>query len=202
MNEEMKWNEWVPEDQELENLLRPGKLKNWQSHNPLASLKKQLAQSMVWAVVITVGYFFLFPFIKSHWVTAGILIMIIYNLFLLYISWRLYQRVNPTISPAANVLAELNRHYHDFQQWWKLQIRISLFVYPIAVSAGFLFGGMLSSGKSLEELMSKPFFGWSLLVSIIVLVPVSIWFAKWMFKRSFGKHLKALKQNMDELSRE
>lgn len=202
MSAEFNWKQWAPGDKALEELLQPARLHRLHSKNPLIDLKRQLLYSMFWAVAITIGYCFLFPYITSGWVVAGLVIMILFNLFLLYTTIRLYQRVQPNISPKANLLEELRRHEAEFKKWWDVQRRVALFVYPVAVSAGFVFGGMMGSGKTVNQLFAKPIFSWALLICIIVMVPLCWKFASWMFEKSFGKHLKILRENINELSQD
>ncbi|MCG7859559.1 hypothetical protein MD537_21455, partial [Flavihumibacter sediminis] len=57
---------------------------------------------------------------------------------------------------------------------------------------GYLSGGILGSGKTIEELMTKPIFVYALPVTMLVLIPICYWLAKWMFNKSFGKHLRSL----------
>lgn len=202
MSAEINWKQWEPGDKALEELLQPARLHRLHSKNPLVDLKRQLLYSLFWGVGITIGYFLLLPYIHSGWVIAGFVIMILFNLFLLYTTIRLYQRVQPDISPKANLLEELRRHDTDFKQWWDIQRRVALFVYPVAVSAGFVFGGMMGSGKTVTQLFSRPVFSWTLLICIVVLVPLCLKFAHWMFEKSFGKHLKILRENIKELSQD
>lgn len=202
MSAEINWKQWEPGDKALEELLQPARLHRLHSKNPLIDLKRQLLYSMFWAVAITIGYFFLFPYITSVWVVAGLVIMILFNLFLLYTTIRLYQRVQPNISPKANLLEELFRHEAEFKKWWDVQRRVALFVYPVAVSAGFVFGGMMGSGKTVTQLFAKPLFSWVLVICIVVMVPLCFKFAQWMFEKSFGKHLKILRENINELSQD
>jgi len=202
MNKEQNWKDWQPGDETLENILKPGLVKRLHSKNPLAVLRSKLVSTMIWSLVITLGYFILFFYSPSIWVTLSLVVLILFNSYILYLSYLLYKKIDPNISSKTPVLGELKRHYEEFQRWWQIQQRMAIFVYPIAVAGGFIFGGLMSSGKTLEELFQKQVFSIGLVVSIIVLVPVSIWFARWMFNVSFGKHLKVLKENIDSLERD
>jgi hypothetical protein len=50
--------------------------------------------------------------------------------------------------------------------------------------------------------MSKPLVWVVLLIALAVLVPACWYVTKWMFKYSFGKHMKTLKENIDALEAE
>jgi hypothetical protein len=52
----------------------------------------------------------------------------------------IHLRTNDTISPSFSLKQELEKNYTGFQKWWSIQQRTSLFVYPIAVTGGFILG--------------------------------------------------------------
>jgi hypothetical protein len=83
-----------------------------------------------------------------------------------------------------------------------MQMKLSVFIFPVAVTGGFILGGSVGSGKSFDEFLSHAKVMWALIISILVFVPLGFGFAKWMFKHSFGKHLDVLKQTIDELKKD
>ncbi|MBI1343458.1 MAG: hypothetical protein GC171_11045 [Terrimonas sp.] len=202
MNHEISGKPWSFEDEYLQQLLQPGRLKKLHSKNPLAILKRKLKGSMVWAVLITAGYIILLFQIKSLLVLMALIVLILFNLYIMFITVRLILRIEPDIRPRANLLDELRRHYNDFMQWWDIQRKTALFIYPVAASGGFIYGGLVGSGKTVPELFEKPVMWIFLLVSLLVLVPLCHWMAKWMFRLAYGKHLQQLKENIDALEQE
>ena len=81
----------------------------------------------------------------------------------------------------------------------KVQQQAALIIYPISAAGGFLLGGVLGSGKSVEVFMSKTVVQVALLVCIIILTPAAYYLARWMYNCSFGKHLAALQKNINDL---
>ena len=50
--------------------------------------------------------------------------------------------------------------------------------------------------------MQKPIMIIALLIAITILVPCCFYLAKWMSRKSFGRHLDALKENIEALKKE
>ncbi len=65
-----------------------------------------------------------------------------------------------------------------------------------------MLGGVLGSKKPVPVFMSHPVVQIALLICIIVMVPAAYYLAKWLFKLSFGKHLKLLQENITSLEKE
>ena len=64
----------------------------------------------------------------------------------------------------------------------------------------FILGGVEGSGKPVEVFLYNPKMLLVLGVTLLILVPLCYYGARWMFNYAYGKHLKKLKQLMDELS--
>jgi hypothetical protein len=65
-----------------------------------------------------------------------------------------------------------------------------------------MLGGISGSNKSVEVFMNKPGILLALFIALVILVPACWYLTKWMFNYSFGKHLKALKENIRALEEE
>ena len=97
---------------------------------------------------------------------------------------------------------ELKRHFDSISNWIRIQKRMVLFIYPISAASEFMLGGVIGSGKSVETFMNKPVVILALFITILILMPAASYTAKWLFKKSFGKHLDDLKENIDSLEEE
>jgi hypothetical protein len=128
-----------------------------------------------------------------------LIIMSLFNSWIIIDSWRLYKGINANITPGNNLRQELQRNYDSFQRWWQLQERVALFINPIAVVGAFMLGGVAGSGRSLSEFLYKTPVLIVLAVCIVVLVSACYYFARWMFIYAFGKQLKKLKALIDEM---
>ena len=115
-------------------------------------------------------------------------------------TWKLYKNTDENITPSNSLKQELQKNYNSFQSWWKLQQKAGLFVYPIAAAGGFILGGVEGSGKSVEVFLYNPMMIKILVVTVLMLVPICYYMAKWMFNYVYGKHLMKLKNLIDELA--
>lgn len=196
------WQNWQPVDEELSKLLQPSALHRLYTNHPLMKLRKSLLTNIIWGIVITAGYVAVL-FITKEWpAILSLIILLLFNAFVLGAGWQLYKNIQPFVSGTAGLRQEMERHYHSFMQWQNMQMKLSVIIFPIAVIGGFILGGSVSSGKSFDEFLGRAKALWALLICLVVLVPACYWLAKWMFKEAFGKHLDELKQNIDELKKE
>lgn len=115
-------------------------------------------------------------------------------------TWKLYKKTNENITPSNSLKQELQKNYNGFKNWWKLQQKVGLFVYPIAAAGGFITGGFWGSGKSVDAFLYNPKMLTILLITVLVLVPICYFAANWMFNYAYGKHLKKLKMLIDDLT--
>jgi hypothetical protein len=91
------------------------------------------------------------------------------------------------------------QHTHDFiADNIRFQKRTSIFIYPIAGVSGFMMGGAIGSGN-INKMMQNKYVLISMIITIAILTPLSHWLASWMYKVSYGKCLKELKERIDEL---
>jgi hypothetical protein len=185
----------------LEQMLRHKSFKNSAIQTPLAKLKRNLAIHLGYALIITLGYAFIIYYFPFWQVQACMMLLIVFNIWAMVKAYELYNKIDLNLTNA-NVLTELKKHYHSFSEWKKQSLRIALFVYPFAAAGGFMLGGTMGSGKSVEVFMGNYKVLIALAITLIILVPLSYWLAKWMTKVAFGKYVDQLKERIDELEAE
>lgn len=190
------------QDDELTALLNTVDLKKLPSQNPLSKIKKSLLYNIIWGALICVLYIFGLFYLSLWQVQLSIVVVFGFSVWAVYTALQQYKNINTGISTRSSLLAEMKRHYASIIDWMHLQQRVALFIYPISAAGGFMLGGAEGSGKPISEFMSKPFFLIALLIALVVLVPACFYLTKWMFKISFGKHLDALKANIQALESE
>jgi hypothetical protein len=200
MNLEQVWQQNSGRDDDLNKLLEKGDFSKLQSRLPLKKLKSNLLIGIVWAILITTGYIVVL-FLFSIWqVSVSLGVLIVFNTLIMLDSWKLYKKTPATITPSNSLKEELTAHYNSFQRWWAVQQKISLFVYPIAIAGGFILSGVLGSGKPVETFLYNSKMLGILGITMIVMVPLCYFSARWMFNYAYGKHLKKLKSTINELS--
>ncbi|HRI21722.1 MAG TPA: hypothetical protein PLA68_12250 [Panacibacter sp.] len=203
MSNDKKWagiNE--PQDDDLSSLLKSSTLSKITSHSPLEKIKKNLLINMIFGVLICLLYVAVIFYFRIWQVQLCTILVLLFSLWALYTAYSQYKNINSTISAVNPVLQELKRHYQSITDWMNTQQRVALFFYPVSAAGGFILGGVSESGKTVSDFMSKPLVWVALLIALVVLVPACWYLTKWMFKYSFGKHIKSLKENIDALEAE
>lgn len=191
-----------PQDDDLSSLLKASALSNISSHNPLEKIKKNLLLNIIFGLLICLLYIMLIFYFRIWQVQLCILVVLLFSLWAVYTAYLQYKNINSAISPVNPVLHELKRHYQSITNWMSTQQRVALFIYPVSALGGFMLGGVSGSGKPVAVFMSKPLVWVALFIALVVLVPACWYVTKWMFKYSFGKHMKTLKENIIALEAE
>ncbi|WP_290708302.1 hypothetical protein, partial [Flavihumibacter sp. CACIAM 22H1] len=140
MNEQQKWQDWKPEDEDLDKLLLPGRIQQFQPQHPLLKLKKGLQMNIISGLVILVFYLailWLFPYWQ---ISLAMLITISFTVYVLWTAWKLYRSIQSTVSATRPVLQELKQHLGEITKWGRVQQQLGLFVYPFAAAGGYLCG--------------------------------------------------------------
>ncbi len=203
MSIENSWNGLTQrQDDDLAALLEPSRLSKLSSHNPLEKIRKNLLMNIVFGFIVCFFYVFIITYYNILQVQIAIGCVLIFSLWALLTAWQEYKKINSSALPSLPVLIELKRHHQSISAWLITQQRVALFVYPVSASGGFMLGGVIGSGKPVEAFIGSSFILISLLVTLIILVPASYYLAKWFSKISFGKHLKALEENIKDLEKE
>jgi cell division protein FtsL len=203
MSIETKWKQMNDndDDEELSSLLNQKKLHSLSSKSPLQKLKRSLLINIISGIIICFAYIIIIAVFYIWQVQLALFIVLVFSAWTVYSAFLQYKKLQASVT-SGPVLTELKRHHESFTKWIALQLRVSVGVYPISVSGGFMLGGVLGSNKPIEVFMSRSVVQIALLICIIVMVPAAYYLAKWLFHLSFGKHLKLLKQNIEDLEKE
>lgn len=202
MNNQQNWKDDLNVDDDLLKLLQQTKLSKLTSHNPLQKIKRNLLINMIYGVLICFIYLFIIFYFQIWQVQIAISIVLIFSLWALYTAWIQYKKIDTSHPLNSSLLVELKRNYDSINHWIKSQQKVAIAIYPISATGGFMLGGVMGSGKSVEVIMSKPIILIALAITLIILVPACYYLAKWMSNYSFGKHLKSLQQNIKDLEAE
>lgn len=193
------WQQNEGKDEMLNKMLKGENLDKLHSKLPMKQLKKNLIIGMFWAVVVTLIYILLFFFIPLWQVHIALIILILFNVWIMILSWKLYKDIYENITPQNSLKEELEKNYSGFQRWWSIQEKLGIFVYPVGAAGGFITGGVEGSGKSVEDFLYNPQMLIILIITLLILVPLCYFGARWMFNYAYGKHLKKIKAAIDEL---
>ena len=200
MDIENIWQQSKGSDDALNKILQQKDFSKLHSRLPLEKLKSNLIVGIIWAAIITAFYIAVFFFVHIWQVNVALGILCFFNILVAMDSWKLYKKINVDFSTTNSLKEELKKNYSGFQRWWRIQQRLGLFVYPIGATGGFILGGVLGSGKSVEAFLYNPKMLIVLTITILILVPICYFGARWMFNYAYGKHLKKLKAFIEELN--
>jgi hypothetical protein len=184
--------------EKLEDFL-PGKGLDHSSTHPLHHLRRNMFFGFIWAVLISLGYLVLM-FVFPMWpIIAGLAVVLAFNLYFMLRSYRLYRQLPALLNGHNSLRQGLEQFYGAFMETNRLTMFAAKFVYPVAAAAGFMLGGVLGSGKSLETLFQKPVFPLSMIGVAVLITPFALKLAARLTEAAYGKYLRQLKDHLDEL---
>jgi len=167
--------------------------------NPLKQAKKMLGKNIIWSVVLAALYIPIL-FIYTDWqIELFIGITLLFTAWAGYTGFQLYKSIETNVT-ANNLLSELERVVSTLERWIKVQCQVAIFIYPFSATGGYFLGGVIGSGKTVDEFISRPIVIYALIATIIILTPICYYLAKWLFKLSFGKIIKQMKKLINELT--
>jgi hypothetical protein len=199
MDMENIWQQGGHGDDALNRLLEKGHFNRLQSGLPFKKIKSNLLTGMAWALLVTAGYIVVLFFFPLWEICIALGVLILFNTLIMIESWKLYRKMPSAITPSNSLKQELTLHCKSLQRWWSVQQKISLFVYPIAVAGGFILGGFLGSGKPVESFLYNSKMLGILGITILTVVPICYFGARWIFNYAYGKYLRQLKATIDDL---
>lgn len=185
-------------DETLLSLLKPQALGKLASKNPLSIIRKNLFRNGIMGVIISCFYIFCIVSFPYWQIQTCIGAVLIFTVWATLGAFRLRSSIDGNVETLP-LLEEMERHYNRINQWINSQKWAGLIIYPVSAAGGFMLGGVMGAQKPVDEIMSKPVMVWAMLICIAVLVPMGYFLAKWLSHKAFGQHLKALKQNIDDL---
>lgn len=193
---------WKATEASFEQLPEIKSLAQIQPHglkNPLKKAKNMLGKNIIFSIIICLIYLPII-FIYRFWqIQLFIGITLLFTTWAGWTAFDLYRSIKPNVS-ADNLLNELKRVVSTLNQWIKVQIKVALFIYPISATGGYLLGGVIGSGKNVEDFMKKPIALYALIICILVLTPTCYYLSKWLFNKSFGKSIKQMNRIIAELT--
>lgn len=192
------WETWQ-QDQELplldESFLNKALQKK--SVDPLMKLRKNVRAKLLWIAAFTL--LFLIVIITTDKIYNKILIsplLLAYmvGLIMIYGQYRILTFVDKSQS-----LKETLEIYHSrISRISRYEQRVALFLYPISVTAGFVYGFTMS--RSAEEILSNVKIISIIVALNIILVPACYFLARWMDRKAFGTYLDHIQEDLKQLN--
>ncbi len=172
---------------------------NQKSKGIMKTLRKKVFQKFLYCVFFTVIIAALIPF--AGVMASKILLSIMLAAYIIgdILLWQEYLALKQHIDMMSNLLENMVAVRDKIKSVIKYEQLIGLALYPISVVAGLLLG--MSVGKENPVIMDKTSDWVVMVVSILIIVPISHWAAKAMNKKAFGKYLDKLENNIIELEK-
>jgi hypothetical protein len=187
------------QDVDLNKILLQENFRKKTSGTVLQKIKMSLIANMIFGIIICLAYVYILIRFQLWPVQATLSVVLIFSLWAIATAWKQFRNLSVHVSPDASLLEELKRHHSSIADWMKTQQLVALFIYPISAAGGFMLGGFIGSGKPIEDWITRPYILLALAISLVVLVPTCYFFAKWMFHMSFGRKLKELHAQIEQL---
>lgn len=200
MNEELEEKDIMnSEAQELQHFINNKCWEKGQSVSPIAKLRRGLVINSAWGIVISAIYVAILIVYPYPIVQISILVVLVFTLWVMFGAYQILKETRNNQIADIPLLVLMKQYHSSIERWMHIQQRMALFIYPISITGGFLIGGVVGSGLTPEAFLSRPYIWLALLICIALLVPASYYLAKWLFKVSFGTHLKNLQLLIAEM---
>jgi hypothetical protein len=200
MNLEQDWEAIPPADKDLAALLAKG-IPKQPSKDPLQKVKRNLLYNSIIGFCICIMYIVVITKFPVWEVLLCIGIVLAFTLLASIKALLLFKSIN-NVASDNTLLQEMKKHYATLTVWMKMQQQVALFIYPVSAAGGFMIGGSIGAGRTIDEIMQKPVIVIAMVITIILLIPPCYYLAKWMNKKAFGNYVQQLKQNIDALENE
>ncbi len=163
----------------------------------IGKLKGNVFQKLTITAILTMGLLIAIPFVLP---TASQMLMgvlcIAYTLGSIAL-YKEYHILKKGVDMSQDVLHGLNDYYYRIKRVIRYEEMISLILYPISISAGFLLGMQLADPTAA---VLDGSYDWMILIVTMVILTISgDWLTKWLNRKAFGQYLTDLKKHISEL---
>ncbi|HTL08494.1 MAG TPA: hypothetical protein VL307_09570 [Chitinophagaceae bacterium] len=196
-----QWKQLEAADTDLAEVLQPGFAKHI-SKDPMLTIQRNLWYHSLMGIAIIVFYLFLL------WEFPVWQVILCIGVVLLFTLWAVVKALllrRQLLRIAAShlqhsLLQQMRYHQMAMGGWMKVQQKAGLVMYPLGAAGGFMIGGSLGAGKSIDTILQNPTLQLIMLLVVLLLVPPCFYLAKWMCRKSFGQYLQQLNSNIAALS--
>ncbi len=170
------------------------------SKHPVQKLILLFKVTLGFALFFELGFIYLFAIMPQLIVKVFLVIMIITYAFYFLLNYKVLRKIKHSFRLDLSLKNTLKQVYDNTMSTLAFQRKSSLFIYPLAATAGFLMG--LAAEKDAAMMMQKWQVQVILLISIIILTPSCYYLARWMEKVSYGKYLHQLRNLIAQFEKE
>lgn len=185
---------WKKLETEKLEVVNTTSLAEWppRSKHPVRKLESSFFIALLFVVFFEGIFVYLFINFTHPLVRTFLGLVILCYVFFFIMNYRVYRDIRKEIDFSNNLHQTLKAIYGNVVASLRFQRRASIFIYPIAASAGFLLGFATQKdpGMVIQET-------WLLLTMIgvsLLITPFGYWLARWMEKVSYEKYCNQLKE--------
>jgi len=168
-----------------------------QSLGVISKLSRNVRAKMYYAIFFTVAFGTGLPFVFPLASQILLLIMIAAYLIGSILLYQEYKILQAGIDMTQDILSGLQAYRDRIKRVLKYEELVALCLYPVSVTAGFLFGMQVVDREA--RIMNQTLHWVALILSIVVMTIGGHMLARWMNKKAFGKYLDQLEGNIHEL---
>lgn len=192
------WEAWQQnEEQPLLDEAFLDKTLQKKSVDPLVKLKKNIRLKLLWIIAFTLVFLVIIITTDKFYnkiLMSPLLLAYLIGLVLIFGQYRVLSFVDKSLS----LRETLEIYYQRISLINKYEQRVALFIYPISVSAGFVYG--LTLNRSAEEILSDQRILAILIGLNVILVPACYYLARWMEQKAYGKYLAHIREDLNQLN--
>ena len=169
---------------------------NKESCDPLIRLRKNLGFKLMWIAGFSLLFLVLIittDKLYNRILISPLLVAYVIGLALIYGQFRILSFVDKS----QNLSYILKAYYYRIKRIQQYELQVALFLYPISITAGFVYGFTLK--RSAEEILTDLKVLTILIVTNVILIPACYYLARWMDRKAYGKYLDQLKEDIDQL---
>lgn len=174
------------------------KLTDHISSHPLHSIRRKVFIKWIFALAFTVPFIVLAVWTPYWWLKVLLSVVGLFYLFgdvYLYTVWHQLPKQLPTNQPLLPFLVE---YRHLLKKVIRVEEVAGLIVYPFSAAAGFIIG--MSYHIDAEEILVAKDLQIALLITVIILTPLSHVGTRWLNRKAFGDEMKRLDSLIENLN--
>jgi len=166
------------------------------SCDPLIRLRKNVGIKLIWIAGFSLLFLLLIittDKLYNRILISPLLLAYVVGLTLIYGQYRMLGFVDKS----QNMRYILKAYYYRITRIQQYELKVAVFLYPISITAGFVYGFSLK--RSADEILTDIKILTILIITNLILIPVCYYLARWMDRKAYGKYLDQLKEDIDQL---
>jgi ABC-type siderophore export system fused ATPase/permease subunit len=168
------------------------------SKHPVQKLIRSFQLALGFVVLFELAFAYLAIVVPQPIVKVAMVLMMIVYIFYFVSNYQTLQHIKNTFRMDQNLAYTLQSIYDNTQRSLKFQRKSAVFIYPLAATCGFLLG--LSIESNVAELLERRSVWISLLITIVVLTPISYFVAIQLERLGYCRYLDQLRALIHQLN--